>query len=61
MEKQPICPYCNNEFDIDKNEAYFLYAEDDFHELQCGNCEEEFWVRTNVTYTFTSEKNVDDL
>lgn len=59
--KNPICPHCNTEHDIDSNESYFLYETDDYHQLTCNSCEKEFWVRTNATYSFTSAIDSDDL
>ena len=61
MNKQPICPHCNSEYDISNNESYFLYEDDDYHEVNCPDCEEDFWVKTNTTYTFSTAKDSDDL
>lgn len=61
-KKQPICPHCDAEYDIDKNESYFLYNYDEEnHELICDGCEKEFWVKPVITFTFTSAECEDEL
>jgi hypothetical protein len=62
MDKQPICPYCNEVYDIDKNESYFLYSDnDDYHELNCDKCEKDFLVEVIIKYTFKSAKDSKEL
>jgi len=61
MKNQPVCPHCNEVHDIEENESYFLYQDDDYHEILCVNCNKFFWVKTNTVYTFSTAKDSDDL
>jgi len=61
MRNQPVCPHCNEVYDIDSNESYFLYNDDDYHELTCNSCEKDFWVKTHTSHTFETAKDSDEL
>lgn len=58
---QPICPHCSSEYDIDKNESYYLYSTDDLEELVCNDCEKSFWLKVHVAYSFETAEDVEDL
>lgn len=62
-KNQPICPHCDTEYDIDKNESYFLYNhdEEERHELICDSCEKEFWVQTVTIFKFSTSEFEDEL
>lgn len=59
--KEPICPHCGAEYNIDKNESYHLYRADDIEELTCGECKEVFFVKVIIKYTFKTEKELGDF
>lgn len=59
--KNIICPHCNYVYDIDKNESYHLYGTDDIEELTCGECEKQFFVKVNVSYSFETDIDEDNL
>lgn len=59
--KNPICPHCDATYDIDSNESYHLYSTDDIEELQCNNCEKEFFVQVHNTFTFETQIDIDDF
>lgn len=61
MEKEPKCPHCGEKYDIDSNESYHLYSTDDIEELECNNCEKEFFVKVITSYHFETEKDLDDF
>lgn len=57
MNKQPKCPHCGAEFDIDRNEAWHLYSDDDSDmEVECDSCEREFEVKVHCQYTFSTDE-----
>lgn len=57
--KQPKCPHCGAEYDIDRHEAWELYSDDDEHEVDCGTCELSFRVRTITTHVFSTDEQDD--
>ncbi|MBF7090474.1 hypothetical protein IUY40_02800 [Flavobacterium sp. ALJ2] len=59
--KQIICPNCQEEYDINENESYFLYSTDDIEELECGCCEKLFFVQVRTSYSFETQKDVDSF
>ena len=61
MSKEPICPHCGAEHNIDKNESYHLYDTDDIEELTCGSCEEIFFVQVHKTFSFETKTDIDDF
>lgn len=57
----PKCPHCGDDFDIDVNEAYYLYdmsATD--HEVICLGCDLLFSVVVDAKYSFTTDRQEDD-
>ena len=61
MSKDIKCPHCDAVYDIDSNESYHLYSTDDYEELNCNECEENFWVKVMTSYTFETSRNHEDL
>lgn len=59
FNKLPKCPHCGADYDIDAHETWRLY-EDDNHDVECGTCEGEFVVSTNVSYTFSTDHQEDE-
>jgi uncharacterized CHY-type Zn-finger protein len=57
MTKEPICPHCREEYDIDEHESYHLYDTNDLEELICGNCESSFCVKVYKRFSFKTEKD----
>ena len=58
--KQPKCPHCGSDFDISENEAWFLYDENDNHDVECPSCSGEFSVRSHATWRFSTDEQEDD-
>ena len=54
-QKYPKCPHCGTVYDIDDNESWELY-EDDEHTVTCHSCELEFQVNTIVGYRFSTDE-----
>ncbi len=61
ITKQPMCPHCGTEHEIDKSESYHLYDTDDYEEVICEECEKPFFVKSMVTYEFETEKEIEDF
>ena len=61
FNKQPICPHCNEEQNIEYHELFQLYDDSDYHEIQCNDCKEFFYVETHCTYRFSTAKDQDDF
>jgi len=57
--RQPKCPHCGEDFDIDRNEAWKLYDDDGTHEVTCPSCEMDFQVESHATWTFSTEDQDD--
>lgn len=58
--KMPKCPHCGDDFDIDTNEAWFLYDDNDTHVVECRRCENEFTVSSTARWSFSTDEQ-DDL
>ena len=57
MNKQPKCPHCGTEFDIDRNESWHLYSKDDAdQEVECDSCGREFEVKVHCQYPFSTDE-----
>lgn len=52
---QPKCPHCGADYDVEGQDAWHLYQEDE-HKITCSGCDQEFWVRTIVQYTFSTDE-----
>jgi len=57
---KPKCPHCGDDFDIQDNEAWFLYDENDSHDVECPSCNQDFLVNSSASWSFdTSEQDRD--
>jgi uncharacterized Zn-finger protein len=54
--KNPKCPHCGEDFDIDRNEAWFLYDESDTHDVDCPRCDMEFRVNPIASWSFSTDE-----
>ncbi|MBB4192824.1 hypothetical protein [Rhizobium aethiopicum] len=54
--KSPKCPHCGDDFHIADNEAWFLYDENDTHEVECPSCEETFQVSSSASWCFSTDE-----
>ncbi len=60
MNKRPKCPHCGADFDIDKNEAWHLYSDDETNnEVECDSCEKSFSVTVHCQYSFSTDEQED--
>ncbi len=57
--EQPKCPHCGDDFDISANEAWFLYNEDDTHDVECPRCETTFSVKATAKWSFSTDEQED--
>lgn len=57
--QQPKCPHCGSDFDIDRNEAWFLYDENGPHEVECPSCELGFRVDSCAIWHFNTDEQDD--
>lgn len=53
---KPKCPHCGVDFDIAENEAWFLYDENDTHDVTCPSCEGDFRVESSARWTFSTDE-----
>lgn len=56
---QPKCPHCGDDFDITDNEAWFLYNENETHEVECPSCEKSFQVSSTAIWSFSTDEQDD--
>jgi DNA-directed RNA polymerase subunit RPC12/RpoP len=56
VNKVPKCPHCGSDFDIDRNEAWFLYDENDTHEVECPSCGGGYQVRSLAIWMFSTDE-----
>jgi len=49
------CPYCGISQDVDHDEGR-NYAQDETHQMQCGNCEKYFVFQTHISFSYSPEK-----
>ena len=62
MKREIICPHCKEEWDIDENEAYYLYDEDnDDKEIICDKCGKKFYIKIFICYRFETVKTEEEL
>ena len=52
--KDPKCPHCGEIYDIQRNELFRLYEENQNHEINCLDCELDFYVESAATCTFST-------
>lgn len=53
--KHPKCPHCAAEIDVSANDLWRIYEEGE-HEIDCPICDLEFSVSTNVSYSFSTDR-----
>lgn len=53
---EPLCPHCRHSFNITENEAYYLYDDNESHEVECPSCELSYTVQTHATYHFSTDE-----
>ncbi|TCQ78020.1 hypothetical protein EDF68_10894 [Ochrobactrum sp. BH3] len=56
---QPKCPHCGDDYDIREYEAWFLYSDDERHEVDCPSCGEPFSVNSTATWSFSTDEQED--
>lgn len=54
--KEPLCPHCKHSGDIDRNEWWHLYSDDEPHTVECPACEREYEVRSHAQWTFSTDE-----
>lgn len=59
MNKDPKCPHCGSDFNIEKREAWFLYDENGPHEVECASCNMEFQVSSWADWKFSTDEQDD--
>lgn len=59
MNKEPKCPHCGSDFDIQQGEAWFLYDENNTHDVECKSCNMEFQVSSHAHWSFSTEDQED--
>jgi uncharacterized Zn-finger protein len=58
--KNPKCPHCGDDFDIEDGEAWELYDDRDTHEVECPNCNLEFRVSSIAQWSFSTDEQEED-
>lgn len=56
---KPKCPHCGSDFDIEEGEAWFLYDEQNTHEVECPDCNMEFQVNSWAKWHFSTDDQED--
>jgi uncharacterized Zn-finger protein len=57
--KQPVCPHCGDAYDIERNDAWRLYDENDTHEVDCPSCDGIFRVNSHASWSFSTDEQRD--
>ena len=56
-ERNPRCPHCGETYDINENESWDLYGDDDTeNDIECKSCEKPFRVYTRIEYRFCTDE-----
>lgn len=53
--EEPKCPHCGEVFDIQEGEAWFIYDEQNTHELECPDCNQVFQVNSHARWCFSTD------
>lgn len=53
--KNPKCPYCDYDIDIDDNELWELYEEGE-HAIDCPMCDKSIAVIANAKWSFSTDE-----
>ncbi|WAC72105.1 hypothetical protein OU995_21425 [Roseateles sp. SL47] len=51
----PRCPHCGKTSHISDNDWWRLY-EEGTHDVACPSCDQDFSVRTSVSYSFSTDQ-----
>jgi hypothetical protein len=51
----PMCPHCGEEISAHDHELWQLFEEGE-HDIDCPDCELTFTVSTNVSYSFSTDR-----
>jgi hypothetical protein len=57
---KPKCPHCGDLYDVEANEAWELYDDNDSHDIDCTGCGLEFSVSTLTSYSFSTDAQESD-
>lgn len=57
--KEPKCPHCGDEFNIQDNEAWSLYDENGPHTVECVTCGNDFQVSSHANWSFSTDEQED--
>ena len=52
----PLCPHCGERCSISDNEWWFVYDDNDRHNVACPHCDGDFQITTRATYTFSTDE-----
>lgn len=58
--KIPKCRHCGDDFDITGNEAWFLYDENETHDVECPRCNIAFSVNASAQWSFSTDEQEDE-
>lgn len=59
--KMPKCPHCGEDFDVQANEAWFLYDEQGGpHDVECADCHLPFSVNSIANWSFSTDEQEED-
>lgn len=53
---KPKCPHCGEDFDIQENDAWRLYDENDTHDVECPSCDLRFLVNSHARWSFSTDE-----
>ena len=56
MRNDLECPYCGAGNEVCHDDG-FGFEEDQFHEIECANCERVFYFTTSVSYHYFAHKH----
>jgi uncharacterized Zn-finger protein len=57
--KEPKCPHCGEEIDVNEHEMYQLYDDQD-QDIDCPLCGEQFHVQVHVSYSYSTDDQPDE-
>lgn len=60
VNDRPRCPHCGEYHEIDRNEWYELYDDNDSHEVDCPSCNLPFRVVSHARYSFSTDEQDED-
>lgn len=61
-EEEIACPYCGHiQADDDGQYPVTYWGDDSYHEIECEECSQKFWVKEDVRRTYRVAKTYDEL